>query len=277
MNKLPLKLTIIPALCTALLLPAIAAADDDVPPISGAPDGELAVRRGLQGPEGMLMARVTLAVNLSADLAGEPISLAPDVYYAVSDRLQLGLIHDGPMRWQARPGLGLCLSGTDGGCPHVYDNVGFDVMYGLIYGTQLHLSVHGGLLLTSFDPTTAMMPIGAAVKLHLTDAVAITVDPQLGFALSDRDVTDDALFAPVDVSFQLDRPTTLKLLTGVVGSLQHLGDTYQVPVGLGVVRNLTEHIDLGVRFSFDNLLGKQPPGVDAADTRSLALLLNLRS
>ena len=127
-------------------------ADDDVAILSDAPDGQLAVRRGLQAPEGMLTARVTLAINLGVDVAGEPISLAPDVAYGVSDRLQISVIHDGPMRWQARPGLGLCLTGTDGGCPRVYDNVGVDVMYGLVFGSQLHLSAHGGLLLTSFDP-----------------------------------------------------------------------------------------------------------------------------
>jgi hypothetical protein len=46
---------------------------------------------------------------------------------------------------------------------------------------------------------------------------------------------------------------------------------------VGVVRNLTAHFDLGGRVSFDNLLGREPRGVDRADTRSVALLLNIRS
>ena len=273
MNKL--TLTILPALLTASLAPA--AADDDVAILSDAPDGQRAVLRGLQAPEGMLTARVTLAMNLGADAVGEPISLAPDIAYGVSDRLQISLIHDGPMRWQARPGLGLCLAGSDHGCPHVYDNVGLDVMYGLVFGSQLHVSAHGGLLFTSLDPVATMLPIGVAAKLHIGDAVAVTVDPQLGFALSDRDVNADVLFLPIDVSFQVGVPTTLKLLTGVVGPLDGFGDAYQAPLGVGVVHNVTEHVDVGARFSFDNLLGQQPPGVDAADARSLALLLNLRS
>jgi hypothetical protein len=32
-----------------------------------------------------------------------------------------------------------------------------------------------------------------------------------------------------------------------------------------------------VRFSFDNLLGKQPPGTSRADTRSIGLLLVIRA
>ena len=181
------------------------------------------------------------------------------------------------MRWQARPGLGLCLTGADHGCASVYDNVGVDVMYGLVYGDQLHASVHGGLFLSSFDPAAAFAAVGVAVKLHLGTDVAITADPQLGVALSDRDVNDDALFLPIDLSFQVGAPTTIKLLTGLAGGLEQFGDNVQIPVGVGVVQNLTEHIDVGARVSFDNLLGAQPDGVDATDARSLALLLSIRS
>src|SRR5262245_40267398 len=98
--------------------------------VSRAPDGQYAVSRGVQGPAGMLSARILLDINLSANLAGKPISLAPDLYYSATDRLQFGLLHEGPMGWQAKPGVGLCLTGTDNGCPKLYDNVGFDVMYG---------------------------------------------------------------------------------------------------------------------------------------------------
>jgi len=56
-----------------------------------------------------------------------------------------------------------------------------------------------------------------------------------------------------------------------------LGDTYRVPLGLGVVANLTRHLDLGLRFSFDNLLGHQATGESRADERSIGLLLIVRS
>lgn len=268
--------TSILGLCLTTLA-GTALADDDVAPLSGEPDGQVAVLRGVQGPKGMLSARFTLAVNLSAELAGEPISLAPDIYYSVSDRLQLGLLHNGPMGWQSRPGLGLCLTGEDGGCPAVYDNVGFDLMYGLAFAAPLHLSAHGTFYVTSFDPSTMVVAVGAAGSYHVNDAVAITFDPQLGIALSDRDVNDDALYVPLELQFQAGDRSTLKLLSGLSGSLSAFGDTLQVPVGLGATRNLTAHVDLGARFSFDNLLGHQLDGVSATDTRSLALLLVVRN
>jgi hypothetical protein len=260
----------------ALATSAFAQDGDDGSPASSAPDGQYAVMRGVQGPAGMLSARLLLDVNLSADNVGKPISFAPDLYYGVTDRLQLGLRHDGPMGWQARPGLGLCLTGKDNGCPKVYDNIGFDVMYGLAFG-KLHLSAHGSLFVSSFDPTTTSLALGVAGKVHVSDRVALFFDPKFGIALSDRGTNDDALYVPLELEYQLGAPTMFKVLSGISGSWSAFGDTYQAPLGLGLVQNLTTHLDLGARFSFDNLLGKQPQGVGRADTRSLAVLLNIRS
>ncbi|MEZ4398919.1 MAG: hypothetical protein R3B06_02815 [Kofleriaceae bacterium] len=249
---------------------------DEVEPTTNAPAGEQAVVRGIQAPAGMLAARIALDISMSKARFGKPISIMPDIFYGVTDRLQVGLVHSGPMGWQTRPGAGLCLTGTDNGCPHVYDNVGADVMYGLLYGDQLHLSAHGSLYVTSIDAGWVMAAVGATAKLHLSDSAALSADPQLGIQLADRDLLDDQLYVPVELQYQLAAPTSVKLLTGVSGGLQHLGDTYQVPVGIGVVQNLTPAVDIGARVSIDNLLGKQATGAGRADERSAMLLVNLR-
>jgi hypothetical protein len=239
--------------------------------------GQVAVRRGVQGPAGLFTARVLLLANASKGLFGKPTSLAPDLYYAVSDTLQLGLLHTLPMGWQTLPGAGLCLSGTNNGCPHVYDNVGVDLMYGLVFG-DFHLSAHSSLYaLRIADPRAVMLTLGLTGKLHFGDMVALFFDPQVGIALNDRDTSNkDRLFLPLELQFQVSAPVSLKVLSGVTGQLSALGDTYQIPVGLGIVGNLSTSVDLGVRFSFDNLLGKQAAGVSRADTRSLGLLLVVR-
>jgi hypothetical protein len=255
---------------------ALAQGTDDVAPVSTAPSGQYSVIRGVQGPAGMLSARVLLDINLSAGLVSDPISLAPDIYYSITDTLQIGLLHQGPMGWQARPGKGLCLTGEDNGCPALYDNVGFDVMYGLAFG-QVHFSTRTTLFIDSFDPTAMSLALGAAGKVHLAGRVGLLVEPKVAIALLDRDVNDDFVHFPAELQFQLGAATTLRLLTGLTGSLQAFGDTYEVPLGLGLVRNLNRHFDLGVRFSFDNLLGHTEPDVDRTDTRSLAILVNIRS
>src|SRR3954468_14328989 len=83
----------------------------DVPPVSGAPMGKVAVRRGVQGPAGLLTLRLKPLVNASSGSFGKPTSLAPDVYYAISDTVQIGLLHTLPMGWQTLPGVSLCLTG----------------------------------------------------------------------------------------------------------------------------------------------------------------------
>jgi hypothetical protein len=250
----------------------------DVPPVTSAPAGMYSVRRGVQGPEGLFHARVLLHINTSKNSVAKPISLAPDFHYGVTDSLQLGLLHNLPMGWLTRPGAGLCLTGDDGGCPRVYNNVGFDLMYGLVFG-DVHFSLHSTLYVLSLaDPTPMMLTLGLTGKFHLSDSVALFLDPQIGLAVSDRDsgLNPDMLFLPVELQFQLSAPVALKLLTGVTGSLDALGDTHQIPLGLGLVGNVSESFDIGLRFAFDNLLGERPEGVEATDARSLSLLMHLR-
>jgi hypothetical protein len=261
----------------SLGVPAFADDDDDaVPEVSRAPDGQYAVMRGVQGPAGMFSARILLGINLSTDRGGEPISLAPDLYYSATDNLQLGLVHSGPMGWQSRPGLGLCLTGEEGGCPKVYDNFGLDVMYGVDI-RQVHLSTHTSLFVDRFDPMAMSLALGVAAKAHVGARFALLFDPKIAIALLDRDINDDALYIPLELQFQAGVSTTLKLLTGLSGRFSDFSDSYEIPFGIGVLQNLTTHFDLGIRFSFDNLLGHEAPGIGRADTRSLALLLNVRS
>ena len=267
---------------TLLMLAATAHAEveagsDNVPPVSGRPMGKVAVRRGVQGPGGLFTARVLLLVNASKDSFGKPTSLAPDLFYSVSDTVQIGLLHTGPMGWQSRPGSGLCLTGTSDGCPKVYNNVGFDFMYGLLFG-DFHLSLHSSLFLLFVpDPTGVMWTIGLTGKFHFSDVVALFFDPQVGVMLAHRDVYKEQLFIPLELQFQATAALSVKVLSGVSGRLSALGDTYEVPLGLGLVGNVNSNVDLGVRFSFDNLLGHVATGVSRTDARSIGLLLTLRT
>ena len=258
----------------------VVAGSEDVPPVSGAPMGRVAVRRGVQGPAGLFTARLSLLTNASKGSFGKPTSLAPDLYYSITDNVQIGLVHTGPMGWQSLPGVGLCLTGEDNGCPKVYDNVGLDFMYGLLFG-DFHLSLHSSLYLVQIrDPMASLWTIGLTGKFHFTDAVALFFDPQIGISLSNRDQGllryKDQLFLPVELQFQASSMLALKILTGVTGQLSNLGDTARAPLGLGLVANLTPNLDLGLRFSFDNLLGNVPDGTSRTDWRSLALLANIR-
>jgi hypothetical protein len=249
---------------------------ENVPPVSEAPMGRVAVRRGVQGPAGLFTARLSLLANASKGSFGKPTSLAPDLYYSISDTVQIGLVHTGPMGWQSLPGGSLCLTGKSNGCPNgVYDNVGLDFMYGLLFG-DFHLSLHSSLyLLQISDPTWPLWTVGVTGKFHFTDYVALFFDPQIGITLANRDTYKDQLFVPVELQFQVARAVSLKVLSGATGRLSALGDTVRAPLGLGVVANASSNLDVGLRFSFDNLLGHVPVG-SRTDARSLDLLVNVR-
>jgi hypothetical protein len=251
----------------------------DVPPVSGAPMGMDSVKRGIQGPEGLLSVRTLLHVNASKGAFAKPIALAPDLFYAVTDSLELGLLHNGPMGilTTASSHPGLCFTGKTGGCPKVYDNIGLDALYGIAFG-DFHLSLHSSFFVLSFsDPTPLLLTLGAAAKFHFSEDVALFVDPQFGIALNHRSVNKDQLFLPLELQFQVTRTVAIDLLTGITGPLSKFGDSYQVPLGLALVFNVNPHLDLGLKFAFDNLLGKIPPGGSRTDARSLALLVNIRS
>ena len=70
---------------------------------------------------------------------------------------------------------------------------------------------------------------------------------------------------------------SLKILSGAWGQLTALADTVRVPLGLGLVGNVSTSFDLGLRLSFDNLLGQQAPGVSRTDERSIAVLAVFRT
>jgi hypothetical protein len=270
------------ALC-AIAPAALADVNDDIAPSTDAPAGQYASLRGVQGPKGMFSAQVLLNINLTKELAGEPISLSPDLYYAVTDKLQLGLLHQGPLGWQ-NPGIkgtSLCLTGDDGGCSKVYNNVGFDLMYGLLYGST-DLSLHTSLFIDSIDPVYSTLALGLSGKHHINANVALLFDPKIAIALNHRDIeemepaNEDVIYIPLELGYQVGAPNMLKLLVALYGPLDNFGDFYRVPVGVGYIRNVTTHIDLGLRFSFDNLLG-ETGDAGRADERSLAVLFNFRS
>lgn len=249
--------------------------------------GRLAVQRGVQGPAGLFAARLHLLMDASAGEFGKPISFAPDLFYSITDRVQIGLLHTGAMGWQSLPapvwgtagrwGVGFCLTGQSENCPEVYNNVGFDFMYGLLFA-DLHLSIHSSWFLRPQSELTALMwAVGLAGKFHFTDMVALFFDPKVGIMLTDGDVYDEQLFVPVELQIQAAQAVSLKLLSGGMVQVSSPGDTYVVPLGLGVLANVRPHIDVGLRFSFDNLLGHMYAGVERTDARSIGLIINICS
>jgi hypothetical protein len=204
-----------------------------------------------------------LGINLSEDSAGEPIYVAPHFYWGISDRFTIGVTHD----------RGLCLTGEEGGCRRVYDDVGLGMLVGLSESESHEVDLHLGVPISSFDPFTIGTKIGALARINAGPVVAIVLDPFLYFGINRRDEGNrEALILPVWVYFQASRSVTPFVGSGAEGPLDDFAGQFRIPVEGGVVFEVANDVDLGVVFRFHNLLGHG----GSADFRELGLMARFR-
>src|SRR5580692_3652648 len=69
-------------------------------------------------PQGKLLLDVYLEMSLSSNAVFSPVSLAPDLWYGLTDAWTLGLVHStaGATGFIGVSGDSLCLTGTSDGC-----------------------------------------------------------------------------------------------------------------------------------------------------------------
>jgi hypothetical protein len=227
---------------------------------------------GLTLGKGKIAIMVNVGVNLSADLVGKPFSIAPSIYYGVSDKLQIGLVHDfGSTMYSPhpQPGAGLCLAGKDNGCAKVYDNVGIDALFGVAQG-KFSAAVHGGVDITHIsDPLLADIRVGLLGKYDVNDKIAVAFDPFVAIGVTKRDEGNfkQLINVPVYLWFHANPKLAAYAATGITGPTDHFGDLYVIPVGIGATYMVNDKISAGGDFWFTNLAGKN----SSADGRALGI------
>src|SRR5262249_3369390 len=104
-------------------------------------------------PKGRFVLDVFLEISLASDAVFKPFSISPDLWYGVTDEITVGLIHSaiGELGFIGGVGTSLCLTGSDNGCPKVYNNIGAQVRYKLMEG-EYAIALDGGLFFDSFSP-----------------------------------------------------------------------------------------------------------------------------
>lgn len=217
----------------------------------------------------------TININMSAGAVGKPVSLAPSVWYGISDKLSVGLTHDGGTTGLSpRPGIrvttieigtvidtevsgvGICITGTgDGNCAKPYDNVGADFLIGVASG-KLGFAAHVGVDILSIDQMTLGARVGGLGRYALASKLALVFDPRVQIGITDRDFNGDALDVPLWVWFEPSPTLGVYLHTGIAGPLDGFGDAFSVPIGVGASIRAGAKLTLGADFHFPNLLGK---------------------
>ena len=226
----------------------------------------------------------TVNIGLFPDNAGKPISLSPAVYYGVSDKLTVGLTHDRGTTWLTpRPsvgitiidvggfpvpslqGPGICVTGEDGGCGKVYNNIGVDALFGVSQDAKMGLAVHGGLDVNAFDPFVLALRAGVLGQYVVNDKISVAFDPRINVGVTERDFGNkESIDIPLWLWFKATNQVSAYVHSGFASTFEDFGDNVAIPLGLGVNFAATEKLTVGADFHFLDL-------EDSADAKMLGL------
>jgi hypothetical protein len=204
-------------------------------------------------PRGAIQAELTVEASLSSRERFEPVSLAPDLWYGVTDRLTLGLTTSARAVSRVDAGLGLCVRSDDHGCPRLYDDLASDARWRLTPDAALRAR----LVHASFAPWKPSLRLGGTVRAR-RGAWTLEGDPHLGLGLYHTDAGNRAtLELPAWIRFQLGCRAEGWIRTGVRGELAGFTEKAAIAVGLGGEVHLGRGVDVGAEVAFPSLLGPQ--------------------
>jgi len=248
---------------------ALSSARADTPRDDGAEDQ-------LTLPKNRFVIDAFLVLGISD--GANPFSISPDVWYGVTDKLTVGLVHSS----QGQTGLiggtatTLCIDGESNGCAHVYQNLGLEARYQLP-PWLLAWALDGGFYFRSFDPVELGLKAGAVGRWH-SGKLAIETEPALYFGLTNRHggiegatatPNGEHLILPVTGIYTFMPKMAASLQIGVDLPFQDTGDTWSLPVSLGFHYLVTEKLEMNFSFTLTRLAGGGDAG--AFDGRALTL------
>lgn len=243
-------------------------------PVAAVQTGGVQIDRGATLEAGRILLKVPVLINLSKDLVGKPVSVAPDIYYGVSDDLTVGISHTGgALVYPALAGQGLCLTGKDNGCEKVYNNVGVDALFRFINNPGFQLAAHGGLDFARLsDPMLALLRLGVYGEFQ-AGIFELRFDPSISIGLNKRDEGNKQYInLPVGGFVNVTPELEVFVIAALTGPTDHFGDLYRGLVSFGADYAINAMTDVGLAFDFPNLWGKD----STADSRQLRLFGNFR-
>ena len=225
-------------------------------------------------PKGKLLLDAFVEMNLSSGAAFKPVSISPDLWYGVTDDVTIGLVHSGigATGFLEAAGNSLCITGTDNGCAHFYNNVGLD---GRIRIAK-PWAVDVGLYINSISD-----PFQLAAKLGIDgrwtwNKVALELQPSLFLGLTNREpaagmvavaTNTETLYVPATLSYLVAPKFDLALQAGLVLPFTNTSDAWAIPLAIAARYAVSPKFGLGLAFTFPELIG----GTSTAKARTLLL------
>jgi hypothetical protein len=199
-----------------------------------------------------------LRFNLWEGRAFRPIQVLPHFYWGVADTVTLGISHE----------RGLCIND----CDPVYDDVGFDMLIGLVGEYAYEIDLHLGVPIVSFENGTLGLRAGVLGTVNLGEH-AFVFDPHFYLGLTDRGRGNrDAIVLPIWFYFQATDVVVPFVGTGIGGPFDGFGNRFWIPLEGGIVFEASTDVDLGFVLSFPNAIGRG----GTLDARSIGMLARFR-
>ena len=230
---------------------------------------------GIALPAGRLVATITLEASLSKGAAFEPTSIAPDISYGLRDGVTLSIVHSGfaTTGFRGSAGSGICITGTDRGCPKVYNNAGAEVLADLIRG-DVAVAAVAGFHALSFDPLFLDAKLGAQTMLR-AGRVTATFNPSVLLGVNKRAETagnnKGGVFLPVSIGAQLAQPFFLAIGGGWAAPLADASDGWTARLGVIARMRVARSTFVAGSFFFPKLAGGDSVMNAGADARTLNL------
>jgi len=199
-----------------------------------------------------------------------PFHFPLHVYFGVTDKLALGVIHEiGPF-FQFGGFCPNCDADRNGW--GVYDDIGMGILYSILRRPNFELDFNGDApAFLRFSHSVLLSVRGGVLgRVNLGDVVALVFDPSLQIGLTGRPDDDggnqDYLWVPAWFYFQVTPKVAPFVGTGIGGRLEgypdrgpgspYTGGGLTVPLEGGCIVSVTPTIDVGGVFQFYNLLGQ---------------------
>ncbi len=220
--------------------------------------------RPLQLPTGMVQLKVPVVITLTKDHAASPVFIPFELRLGLTDDLEMRIFH---------PVHGLCLSGHAKGCGYIYNDLALGMLYSVMREQGMELSLLGAVEVTSFaSPVLVRLDAGMAFK-YVHAPFSIAAWPYIGIGLSHRDGNGDSVNIPVEFAYELSPPTALFLESGFYGDAHDFGNSWHMPLGVGINYLLQHGVDMGAEFKLDDALGNGAGG----DARAFIFYFALRN
>ena len=228
-------------------------------------------------PAKRALVHVNLEINFSAAAAFKPFSIAPDIWYGVSDKFTVGLVHSfvGETGIMGGFGSGICLSGNANGCDGVYGNAGLDARYQIKTGT-FGVAFDGGLFANDLSPLVLAGKAGVVGRWRPSakSKLAVDIAPNLFFGLTEREgaqANKEVLTMPATLMYGVTPKVVAAFQVGLVLPFEQAGDNYFVPVSVGGNYMLNKRASVDAAFTFLHLAGGGNVGATGADSRTFTI------